>query len=255
MHSQLSFKKTKVFCRTIPALLTSEYCLRLYKLTPHFPMMHNLKIRVAIADDHQIVIDGLVSVLNKYKELEIVATANDGEKMLTCLKSIAVDVMLTDVVMPGMNGKQLAAAVKKQFPNIKIIALSMSDQGEIVEEMINDADIAGYLLKQTNAEELAKAIMEVHAGKQYFSDEILQKLKEQAYVKKNVEVTRLTQRELQIIESIEKNLSNKEIAAALFISLHTVETHRKNIFRKTGSHSTLSLVKWAYENNILKKSK
>ncbi len=211
------------------------------------------KIRIAIADDHQIVIDGLSSVLSKYNELEIVATANEGEKMLALLKDHPTDVLLTDVMMPGMNGKQLAAQVKIQFPAIRIIALSMSGQGDIVEEMINDADIAGYLLKQTSSEELAKAIVAVHGGGQFFADEILQQLKEQADVKKQVAVTRLTQREIQIVEAIEKNLSNKEIAASFFISLHTVETHRKNIFRKTNTHSTLGLVKWAYEHSVLNK--
>lgn len=211
------------------------------------------KIRIAIADDHQIVIDGLSSVLSKYNELEIVATANEGEKMLALLRDHPADVLLTDVMMPGMNGQQLAAKVKIQFPAIKIIALSMSGQGDIVEEMINDADIAGYLLKQTSSEELAKAIIAVYNGGQFFAEEILQQLKEQANLKKEVAVTRLTQREIQIVEAIEKNLSNKEIAANFFISLHTVETHRKNIFRKTNTHSTLGLVKWAYEHNVLNK--
>ncbi len=211
------------------------------------------KIRIAIADDHQIVIDGLASVLSKYNELEIVATANDGEKMLALLQSQPADVLLTDVMMPGMNGKQLAAQVKIKFPFIKIIALSMSGQGDIVEEMINDADIAGYLLKQTSSAELAKAIITVHNGGQFFADEILQQLKEQAGLRKQVEVTRLTQREIQIVEAIEQNLSNKEIAANFFISLHTVETHRKNIFRKTDTHTSLGLVKWAYEHNVLNK--
>ncbi len=211
------------------------------------------QIRIAIADDHQIVIDGLSSVLSKYNQLQIVATANEGEKMLALLQDQPVDVLLTDVMMPGMNGKQLAAQVKIKFPNIKIIALSMSGQGDIVEEMINDADIAGYLLKQTSSDELAKAILAVYNGGQFFAEEILQQLKEHADLKKEVAITRLTQREIQIVEAIEKNLSNKEIAASFFISLHTVETHRKNIFRKTDTHSTLGLVQWAYEHHVLSK--
>ncbi|RYF91956.1 MAG: response regulator transcription factor [Chitinophagaceae bacterium] len=212
------------------------------------------KIRIAIADDHQIVVDGLRSVLSKYNQLEIVATANEGERMLSLLHTHPADVLLTDVMMPGMNGQQLAAAVKKTFPATRIIALSMSGQGDIVEEMINNADIAGYLLKQTSSDELAKAIMTVHSGGQFFADEILQQLKEQSEIKKQVAEIRLTQREIQIVEAIEKNLSNKEIAANFFISLHTVETHRKNIFRKTNTHSTLGLVKWAYEHKVLNKN-
>jgi len=213
--------------------------------------MKENKIKIAIVDDHQIIIDGLVALLNKHLLLEIVITANDGATMFGLLQNTPVDVLLTDVMMPGMNGSQLAKIVKEKFPSIKIIALSMSGQGDIVEGMINDADIAGYILKQTNSADLAKAIIKVNAGGIYFEEEVLKQLAIQATIKKDVTNAHITQREKQLIALIEKEFTSKDIAAHLNLSVHTVETHRKNIFKKTGTNNVLSLVKWAYEHKIL----
>ncbi|RYY69751.1 MAG: response regulator transcription factor [Chitinophagaceae bacterium] len=211
------------------------------------------KIRIAIADDHQIIIDGLVSLLAKYPQLEIVATANSAMSMLELLKKTTVDILLTDVMMPGMNGSELAKQVRERYPAVKIIALSMSGLAQTVSDMIEGADIAGYLLKQTNAAELAAAIQKVYEGGIYFQEDILQELAKLGDEKKKAVPVKITNRERQLIELIEKDYSSKEIAGALNISLHTVETHRKNIMRKTETGNVLLLVKWAYENNILQR--
>jgi len=216
--------------------------------------MKEEKIKIAITDDHQIIIDGLISLLKTHPQIQITATASSGEEMLSCLQATPVDILLTDVMMPGMSGQQLAKAVKTRFPSIKIIALSMSGQGDVVEEMINEADIAGYLLKQTNAEELAGAITKVFNGGVYFHEEVLKELETQATIRKQVAAVHITNREKQLIALIEKDLTNKEIAETLCISPLTVETHRKNIFRKTGTNNALSLVKWAYEHKILNRN-
>ena len=213
--------------------------------------MKEEKIKIAIADDHQIIIDGLISLLKQHASIEIVITANDGEAMLALLQQHTVDILLTDVMMPGMTGQQLAKQVKEKFPAIKIIALSMSGQGNVVQEMIDDADISGYLLKQTNAAELAGAITKVFNGGIYFQEDVLKELENYSNIQKEVSSVHITNREKQLIALIEKDLSNKEIAEALCISPLTVETHRKNIFRKTGATNALSLVKWAYEHKIL----
>ena len=211
------------------------------------------KIKVAIVDDHQIIIDGLISLLQKFPHIQIVHSTNSAEKMLQLLHRQQPNVLLTDVMMPGMSGKELAKAVKQLYPEIRILALSMSGQGHTVSEMINDADIAGYLLKQTNATELAQAIQKVYDGGIYFQEDVLHELQQHSEKKTRSASIKITRREQQLIVLIEKDLSNKEIATALNISLHTVETHRKNIFRKTGATNALSLVKWAYENKILNK--
>lgn len=213
-------------------------------------MTQQQKIRLAIVDDHQIVIDGLVAVLQQQNSLQISLTANSGKDMLALLQHTEVDILLSDVMMDGMNGQQLAKAVKQQFPHIKIIALSMSSSGEIVDEMINDADIVGYLLKQTGKEELTQAILKVYNGGQYFQPQILDELEKQSHLKQSVTEAHLTLREKQIIALMEKDFSNKQIAAELDIAIRTVETHRKNIFKKTNTNNLLTLVKWAYEHKI-----
>ncbi len=216
-------------------------------------MTDNNKIKVALVDDHQIVIDGLKAVLHQQQQVEIVVTANSGQDMLIKLQNHSVDILLSDVMMEGMNGQQLAKAVKQQFPHIKIIALSMSGAGDIVEEMINDADIHGYLLKQTDKEELLQAILKVYNGGQYFQPQILAALEQQSNRTKEVSDTRLTSREIEIIRLMEQDLSNKQLAEVLNISIRTVETHRKNIFKKTNTNNLLTLVKWAYEHQLLLK--
>ena len=211
------------------------------------------KIKIAIADDHQIIIDGLVSLLNNYEDVEIVVTANSGAAMLEALATHPIDILLTDVMMPGMSGIELATRVRGLYPSVRIVALSMSGQAQTVSDMIAGADIAGYLLKQTNATELATAIRKVYNGGIYFQEDILAELEKMGEQKQSNPVTKITNRERQLIALIEKDFSSKQIAAALNISLHTVETHRKNIMRKTNTGNVLLLVKWAYENNILQK--
>jgi two-component system, NarL family, nitrate/nitrite response regulator NarL len=138
------------------------------------------KIRLALVDDHQIVIDGLASLLKEESHIEIAATANSEKQILALLEKIEVDILLSDIVMDGMGGQQLAKQVKQIFPAIKIIVLSMSGVGEVVEEMINDADIAGYLLKQTGKSELVEAIEKVYNGGVYFQQKILDELYKQS---------------------------------------------------------------------------
>lgn len=210
------------------------------------------KIRIAIVDDHQIVIDGIVSLLQGHGEVEIVATCTSPPKMLQLLAESSVDILLTDIMMPEMTGQVLSKKVKELFPEIKILALSMSGQGDIVNEMINDADISGYVLKNIGKQELTYAIEKIAKGGIYFSEEVLKELERFSNnVQKNNEEAHLTAREIEIIKLIEKEFSNKQIADELFISERTVETHRKNIFRKTKTGSVIGLIKYAYEHKLI----
>ena len=213
--------------------------------------MTNKTIRIAVVDDHQIVIDGIKALLNNYPNFVVVADTISSVKMLGLLDEISVDILLTDIMMPEMSGQLLAKNVRQQHPEIKIIALSISGQGEVVSEMINDADISGYVLKNIGKEELAAAITKVAQGGIYFSGEVLQELQNFTAIKRvNTEVN-ITTRELEIIKLIAQDLSNKSIANQLFISERTVETHRKNIFRKTNSNSVIGLLKYATEHRLL----
>lgn len=211
------------------------------------------KIKIAIVDDHQIVIDGIKSLLENEQDFSIEVCTTSSVEMLELLSKISVDILLTDIMMPHMNGQELAKKVKEKFPQIKILALSMSGQGTTVNEMIKDADIAGYVLKNIGKKDLVEALHKIAGGGIYFSDEILNELDKFSHVKKQNEDAHLTAREIEIIGLIEDEMSNKEIADTLFISERTVETHRKNIFRKTKTGSVIGLIKYAYEHKLIQK--
>ena len=154
--------------------------------------------------------------------------------------------------MPVMTGIELARLVKKEFPAIKIITLSMNGEGSLVNQMIDESDISGYLLKNIGQTEFLNALNKIAAGGIYFSDEVLQEMLKASERKKETdEETKLTNREIEIVRLIEKEYSNKKIAEELFLSERTVETHRKNIFRKTKTNSVIGLIKYAYERKLI----
>ena len=209
------------------------------------------KISLALVDDHQIVIDGLMALLKGEHRYEFAFATTQPKQVIEKLKSCHVDVLLTDVMMPEVPGNILVKEVHKQFPGLKILALSMSGEGETVNEMINDADISGYILKNVGKKELVAAIEKIAGGGIYFSDEVLAELTKTANRRKETEDAHLTGRELEIIRLIENEYNNRQIAEKLYISERTVETHRKNIFRKTGTNSVIGLVKYAYEHRLI----
>jgi DNA-binding NarL/FixJ family response regulator len=213
--------------------------------------MKQPKISLAIVDDHQIVIDGLKSLLQGYDQFKVVLECIEPLRMPQLLEQTKVDILLTDVMMPGMNGAELSKLVHKKFPEIKILALSMSGQGNLVNQMIEDADIAGYVLKNIGKKELITALEKISAGGIYFSDDVLQEMTRASELKKESDDAHLTSREIEIIKLIEKELNNKQIAETLFLSERTVETHRKNIFRKTKTSGVIGLIKFAYEHKII----
>ena len=213
--------------------------------------MKNEKISLAIVDDHQIVIDGLKSLLEGHPNFIVKIESNHPEMMEGILAKNKVDILLTDIMMPIMNGAQLAKMVKINYPKIKILALSMSGQGDLVNQMIDDSDIAGYVLKNLGKQELITALEKIAGGGVYFSEEVLEEMIKATERKKTSEEVHLTMREVEIIRLIEKEFNNKQIADALFISERTVETHRKNIFRKTQTSGLIGLIKYAYEHKLI----
>lgn len=213
--------------------------------------MKNGKITLALVDDHQIVIDGITALLKGHERFKFAFATTNSTEVMDRIRQSPVDVLLTDVMMPQLPGNQLARQVKQQFPNIKILALSMSGQGDLVNEMIEDADISGYVLKNIGKQELITALEKIANGGIYFSEEVIDELQRSSQRKKQKEEAHLTDREIEIIRLIEKEYNNKQIAEALFISERTVETHRKNIFRKTNTNSVIGLVKYAYEHKLV----
>jgi len=213
--------------------------------------MKNKKILLGIVDDHKIVIDGLKSLLHGHDGFEVLIECTQPIEMIKLIEKTPIDILMTDVMMPGLNGAELSKQVHQKFPEIKILALSMSGQGDLVNQMIDDADISGYVLKNIGKQELVKALEKIAAGGIYFSEEVLQEMTRASEMKKENAEAHLTAREIEIIQLIEKELSNKQIAEKLFLSERTVETHRKNIFRKTDTSSVIGLVKYAYEHKLI----
>jgi DNA-binding NarL/FixJ family response regulator len=209
------------------------------------------KITIGIVDDHQIVIDGLTSLLKGHSKIEFAFATTEPETVTAEITRNPIDILLTDVMMPNLPGNQLARLVKEKHPQVKIMALSMSGQGDLVNEMIENADISGYVLKNIGKTELITAIEKIAGGGIYFSEEVIEELQKTSQRRKQKEDAHLTAREIEIIRLIEKEYNNKQIAETLFISERTVETHRKNIFRKTDTASVIGLVKYAYEHKLI----
>jgi two-component system, NarL family, nitrate/nitrite response regulator NarL len=209
-------------------------------------------IRLALVDDHQIVIDGIRSILRGQKEFELVAYTTNPKEIRNILTQHKIDILLTDVMMPEMNGYDLAKEVRLEFPGVKILALSMSNEAELIQNMIHEAGISGYVLKNIGRQELSQAILTIAEGNHYFDEAVLEELEKNKVVKKETTDTTLSAREIEIIKLIENELSNKEIADDLNISERTVETHRKNIFKKTKTSSVIGLIKYAYEHKLIK---
>ena len=212
------------------------------------------KIRIVVADDHHILLDGLKALLQKQKDLEIAAMYDNGLSLFDDLPKSQPDVALVDINMPGLNGMELTKKIKEFYPGLPVIALSMHDDATHIMEMI-EAGATGYLLKNVNDTELLGAIRAVSMGKMYFSQEVSDTITAYAVNKQRkqeqAEEVKLTDRELEILKLISEDMSNAQIAAALFISERTVETHRKNMLRKTNNKTIVGLLKYALERNLI----
>lgn len=198
------------------------------------------------------MIDGLKLLLQDNTKFNIATEANTAEDMLALLSQVKIDLLLTDITMPnGMNGYDLSLTVKRKMPHIKILALSMSEEGATIARMIEDAKIDGYIPKASGQKELLTAIETIVSGGTYFSKPVLQQYEIFKKIRNDNQDLNVTARELQIIECIIKHYSNKKIADELFISERTVETHRKNIYRKTNTKGEASLIQFIIEHNLI----
>ncbi len=217
--------------------------------------MNNIKptVKLLLVDDHVMLLDGLKMLLKNEAGIEILAEATNAEDALEALKSFPINFIITDINLPGMSGIELSRRIKELYPDKKILVLSMFNEKSKVNEMINNG-VNGYILKNTGKKELMEAIEKIWNGGLFFSDEIIETLmKASASEEKQMEAVVLTKREIEIVKMISAELTNGEIAEKLFLSERTVETHRKNIFKKTGSKSVVGLMNYAYEHGMIEK--
>ena len=212
------------------------------------------KIRIIIADDHHILLDGLKAMLQKHKDIEIVGLFSNGRQVFDALPKLELDIALVDINMPEMDGHELTRNIKEFYPAVSVITLSMHDDAAHIMEMV-EAGISGYLLKNVNDKELLEAIRTVAQGKMYFCSEVSEKIAtivlQQQRKLEQPEEPKLTDRELEILKLISQEYSNAQIANTLFISERTVETHRKNMLRKTSNKTIVGLLKYALERHII----
>lgn len=203
-------------------------------------------IKIIIADDHQMFIDGIKSILSREIGVDIVGEANNGMQLIKLVESKKdIDVVLTDIRMPVMDGIAATRTLSLKFPQIPVLALSMYNQGIDVQEML-DAGAKGYIVKNAGKQEMIKAIYALASKQPFFSDEIKSSLETMKYNKSKKRV--LSRREIQITKLVAKGRTSTQIAQELHISKHTVDSHRKNIFKKLGLQNIAGLVKYGLEN-------
>jgi len=212
-----------------------------------------MSIRILLADDHKITREGLCSLLDKQQDMEVVGEAEDGRTAVTLVRELVPSVVIMDVSMPDLNGIEAARQIVDQFPDVKIIALSMHSDTLFVTEMLKSGT-SGYLLKDCAFEELALAIRAVVAGKTYLSpsvsgvvvDDYLHRLSRADFSDSEV----LTDREREVLQLLAEGKSTKQIALKLHISVKTVETHRRQIMNKLDIHTVAELTKYAIRKGL-----
>ncbi|MCF8369409.1 MAG: response regulator transcription factor [Bacteroidales bacterium] len=209
-------------------------------------------IRVLIADDHQLLIDGIKTTLEDVEWIKVVKGVLNGNDVLKFLKRKRVDVILMDINMPELDGLECTKIVAREYPEIKILAISQYDERRFIRQMIKNG-ASGYLLKDSGKNELVEAIKTAVDGRQYFSDRLSDKIlgKSEPINKRNPLFIKLTDREQEILSLLCMEYSSQEISEKLLISFHTVETHRANLMAKSGAKNSIGLVKWALENELV----
>lgn len=205
-------------------------------------------VKILLVDDHRIVLDGLKSLFDDDSDFEIIGAVSTPAEALQKMEKAQPDILLTDYTLPGMTGLELCAKTKEKYPKVKRVILSMHDEGHLVKQVMKEG-VDGYLLKSIQQSELKTALHQIMKGMPYVSPEITRQLMSGIASEGKQEL--LTEREQEILRLIVKEFSNKQIADKLFISERTVETHRKNIFRKTNVSSLVGLVKYAFEHHIV----
>jgi DNA-binding NarL/FixJ family response regulator len=206
------------------------------------------KIQVAIIDDHQLFRNGLKFIIENEDDMEVSIEASNGKQFLDFLPNLRPEVALMDINMPEMDGVETSKRALEIYPDLHILVLSMYSDIEYYNTMI-DLGVKGFILKDIDNNELTNAIRRVHAGGNYFSQELLLKL-----IKNKPEegAIDLTPREREVLELICKGYSNLQISEELFISQRTVERHRSSLLFKTDSKNSISLVVFAIKNNLVK---
>ena len=204
------------------------------------------KIKILLVDDHSMVVEGMKAILEKIDGVEVVRTASNAFDAIAALKETKVNIAFIDINMPDVSGIELCSKIHKEFPHTQMIALSTFKQRSYVTQMIGNG-ASGYLLKSADRKEIEAAINAVVAGKMYFSTGVINT----SEAENEDEAPTLTKREKEIMQLIAEGMTSSEIASKLFLSIYTVDTHRKNLLTKFEVNNTALLIKVAARFGII----
>jgi len=205
------------------------------------------KIKLMIVDDHPMVLEGMKALLTNFDYMSVAATATNAFEAMDKLKSHAVDIVIADINLPEVSGIELTARIKKEYPAIKVLAMSTFKERSYISQMIKNG-ASGYLVKSASKEEIEAAIQSANEGKLYLSLDI-NSIDLNSEIASDVPV--VSRREKEVLQLIVDGLTNPQIAEKLFISLHTVDSHRKNLLAKFNVNNTASLIRVAIKNNLV----
>ena len=213
-------------------------------------------IKVVLADDHTIVRKGLSSLLEGEECIEVIGEAEDGREAIKLVEKLRPDIVVMDIAMPGLNGLEATRRLKRLYPEIKVLILSMYANEEYVFQTLQ-AGAQGYLVKKAAPSELVSAIKAISQGNSFLSPSISRTVIDE-YIRRADKISKrddafqnLTARETEVLQLIAEGLKNREIAELLFISIKTVETHRAHVMDKLGIHSTAELTQYAISKGII----
>lgn len=212
-----------------------------------------MMIRVVIADDHTLFVEGIRQMLAGESDLECVGTAHDGRNVYATVNHLQPDILLLDIGMPGKSGIEICKELSKDFPQTRILALTMLDNASFIQQMMRSG-ASGYLLKDTGKEEFLMAIHAVQQGNTYISEGVREKFFKYALEgggERLSFIPQLTRREKQVLNLIANEFTTQEIADQLHISLNTVETHRRNLLNKLSARNSAGLIRTAIEKGLL----
>lgn len=210
-------------------------------------------IKLVIADDHQMFVDGLKSLLEDEKDFHVVGEAKNGHEVLEICDREPVDIVILDINMPDMDGIQTSRELSKRHPSVKILGLSMYNDRDYISDILK-AGALGYVLKNTGKDSLLSAIYTLHGGSTYLSEEVSKTLLSsfmKTVQEHHTTEEKLSDREKEVLECIASGFTTHEIGEKLFISKNTVETHRKNLLYKLKARNTAELVNKAYKQRLI----
>ena len=222
------------------------------RYTPHTTNCDNSMLRLLLADDHRIFIDGLKAMLRDVPDYKVIHEATNGLEVMAAIKEDAPDIAILDITMPKMDGLETTRLIRERHPDVKVLLLSMHDEKGFVREAM-EAGTNGYLLKNANREEFLHALQIIGVGRNYYCAEVTEMVMKGALNPEEEKAPHLSlsSREVEVLQLIAQELTTEEIAEKLFLSAHTIKSHRKSLLNKLDVKNTAGLVLFAERNGLL----